>query len=139
MFCKQKTAYEMRISDWSSDVCSSDLSNVLCEPEASELPALMWIKEIAIGCPHVPPWRSAASALQYEMPRHELAIIFADRAIRRTQARIGSIISAGTFPYIDEPLATYFGYLDGERGQCSAVVRRLSVHGIQDTSAWSAH
>src|SRR3546814_4690579 len=26
-FCKQKTAYEMRISDWSSDVCSSDLAN----------------------------------------------------------------------------------------------------------------
>src|SRR3546814_5096008 len=24
-FCKQKTAYELRISDWSSDVCSSDL------------------------------------------------------------------------------------------------------------------
>src|SRR3546814_4763233 len=24
-FCKQKTAYEMRISDWSADVCSSDL------------------------------------------------------------------------------------------------------------------
>src|SRR3546814_7532134 len=28
-FFKQKTAYEMRISDWSSDVCSSDLLNVL--------------------------------------------------------------------------------------------------------------
>src|SRR3546814_7086792 len=27
-FCKQKTAYEMRISDWSSDVCSSDLALV---------------------------------------------------------------------------------------------------------------
>src|SRR3546814_6197061 len=26
-FFKQKTAYEMRISDWSSDVCSSDLAN----------------------------------------------------------------------------------------------------------------
>src|SRR3546814_1482602 len=26
-FFKQKTAYEMRISDWSSDVCSSDLYN----------------------------------------------------------------------------------------------------------------
>src|SRR3546814_6551838 len=25
VLCKQKTAYEMRISDWSSDVCSSDL------------------------------------------------------------------------------------------------------------------
>src|SRR3546814_13039742 len=24
-FCKQKSAYDMRISDWSSDVCSSDL------------------------------------------------------------------------------------------------------------------
>src|SRR3546814_3213103 len=31
-FFKQKTAYEMRISDWSSDVCSSDL-------EAAEGPA----------------------------------------------------------------------------------------------------
>src|SRR3546814_1492179 len=28
-FFKQKTAYEMRISDWSSDVCSSDLVAVL--------------------------------------------------------------------------------------------------------------
>src|SRR3546814_1940390 len=27
-FCKQKTAYEMRISDWSSDVCSSDLLGI---------------------------------------------------------------------------------------------------------------
>src|SRR3546814_21166333 len=27
-FFKQKTAYEMRISDWSSDVCSSDLNHV---------------------------------------------------------------------------------------------------------------
>src|SRR3546814_1123085 len=27
-FFKQKTAYEMRISDWSSDVCSSDLRAV---------------------------------------------------------------------------------------------------------------
>src|SRR3546814_3455984 len=27
-FIKQKTAYEMRISDWSSDVCSSDLLDV---------------------------------------------------------------------------------------------------------------
>src|SRR3546814_6327523 len=28
-FFKQKTAYEMRISDWSSDVCSSDLRSEL--------------------------------------------------------------------------------------------------------------
>src|SRR3546814_3811515 len=30
-FFKQKTAYEMRISDWSSDVCSSDLGE--CKPQ----------------------------------------------------------------------------------------------------------
>src|SRR3546814_19354216 len=29
-FFKQKTAYEMRISDWSSDVCSSDLESAGC-------------------------------------------------------------------------------------------------------------
>src|SRR3546814_4195769 len=27
LFFKQKTAYELRISDWSSDVCSSDLGS----------------------------------------------------------------------------------------------------------------
>src|SRR3546814_14368253 len=31
-FFKQKTAYEMRISDWSSDVCSSDLQPLVREP-----------------------------------------------------------------------------------------------------------
>src|SRR3546814_2306766 len=30
-FVKQKTAYEMRISDWSSDVCSSDLITMAVE------------------------------------------------------------------------------------------------------------
>src|SRR3546814_11204844 len=38
-FFKQKTAYEMRISDWSSDVCSSDLD---CEEDiaAAHLPGI---------------------------------------------------------------------------------------------------
>src|SRR3546814_7802022 len=31
-FFKQKTAYEMRISDWSSDVCSSDLRQFVQRP-----------------------------------------------------------------------------------------------------------
>src|SRR3546814_8968137 len=33
-FCKQKTAYEMRISDWSSDVCSSDLPSDMARSRA---------------------------------------------------------------------------------------------------------
>src|SRR3546814_6375033 len=33
-FFKQKTAYDMRISDWSSDVCSSDLEVLLSIEQA---------------------------------------------------------------------------------------------------------
>src|SRR3546814_1648754 len=36
-FFKQKTAYEMRISDWSSDVCSSDLLNLKLEDKQEVL------------------------------------------------------------------------------------------------------
>src|SRR3546814_3482123 len=35
-FFKQKTAYEMRISDWSSDVCSSDLTDGLLKQANSD-------------------------------------------------------------------------------------------------------
>src|SRR3546814_8521451 len=38
-FFKQKTAYEMRISDWSSDVCSSDLltrTGQICDDKRQE-------------------------------------------------------------------------------------------------------
>src|SRR3546814_4535040 len=40
-FFKQKTAYEMRISDWSSDVCSSDL----------ELPAVSGNRQALLNLP----------------------------------------------------------------------------------------
>src|SRR3546814_1294533 len=36
LFLKQKTAYDMRISDWSSDVCSSDLSSK-CSTVSNEM------------------------------------------------------------------------------------------------------
>src|SRR3546814_3897174 len=38
LFFKQKTAYEVRISDWSSDVCSSDLAAVADIHEATGMP-----------------------------------------------------------------------------------------------------
>src|SRR3546814_1050734 len=44
-FFKQKTAYEMRISDWSSDVCSSDLPLALeacVEAIAARVPRAPW-------------------------------------------------------------------------------------------------
>ena len=39
-FFKQKTAYEIYQCDWSSDVCSSDLSGFVLEPPA--LPLFLW-------------------------------------------------------------------------------------------------
>src|SRR3546814_5605091 len=47
-FFKQKTAYEMRISDWSSDVCSSDLIRVRPGVVEYELPVRV-VLEVA-GC-----------------------------------------------------------------------------------------
>src|SRR3546814_16127212 len=47
-FFKQKTAYEMRISDWSSDVCSSDLAaagKAGTDRQCSgRMPALSWAR-----------------------------------------------------------------------------------------------
>src|SRR3546814_3169316 len=54
-FFKQKTAYEMRISDWSSDVCSSDLIGVdagdiaTLDCDAGHPPGLHVVEELRIG------------------------------------------------------------------------------------------
>src|SRR3546814_15036700 len=49
-FFKHKTAYEMRISDWSSDVCSSDLSAVGQKTGTSMLGSrLAWYITIFMG------------------------------------------------------------------------------------------
>src|SRR3546814_16616152 len=71
MFCffffKQKTAYEMRISDWSSDVCSSDL--VLDDPALpgvvtviSEQASTMATNELG---EEVPVWRVVVSRMHH--------------------------------------------------------------------------
>src|SRR3546814_7408124 len=47
-FFKQKTAYEMRISDWSSDVCSSDLAGAFTlHPDEAEVGARRAVVEVA--------------------------------------------------------------------------------------------
>src|SRR3546814_5295264 len=52
-FFKQKTAYEMRISDWSSDVCSSDLRRRHSLPRLPRLNRLSWyfFKGVRPACP----------------------------------------------------------------------------------------
>src|SRR3546814_3109436 len=48
-FFKQKTAYEMRISDWSSDVCSSDLIVYLVAPTITMVTSLFVYAVIPFG------------------------------------------------------------------------------------------
>src|SRR3546814_19791014 len=53
LFCffKQKTAYEMRISDWSSDVCSSDLleTAIVCKVQLMILDRLDGLRRSVVG------------------------------------------------------------------------------------------
>src|SRR3546814_3670973 len=80
-FFKQKTAYEMRISDWSSDVCSSDLGlyTVPQKPRAGGV-------KTPVPCP-TPPGRSFAS---HSGPS------------RSTKADRAAIISAGAIDRDEE-------------------------------------
>src|SRR3546814_8735656 len=66
-FFKQKTAYEMRISDWSSDVCSSDLHL----PRGGE--PMSWTPRS---------WRSRPAAQMPDYPDHG--------ALRRVEARLAT-------------------------------------------------
>src|SRR3546814_6401499 len=56
-FFKQKTAYEMRISDWSSDVCSSDLHF-----------AMALIERLAVIRVHAQPYFRASAAAHLREP-----------------------------------------------------------------------
>src|SRR3546814_142820 len=47
-FFKQKTAYEMRISDWSSDVCSSDLREITVLTDGMRCAACAWLVDRAL-------------------------------------------------------------------------------------------
>src|SRR3546814_1479280 len=69
---KQKTAYEMRISDWSSDVCSSDLFRVALPVDNSELAASSDPKKKK---KNTVSWSFAPPARDLQPPRIALAIL----------------------------------------------------------------
>src|SRR3546814_8719399 len=83
-FFNQKTAYEMRISDWSSDVCSSDLHR-LEPPHAAPRPARHRANSTRAG---------PAAALE----RHAVGGPAADRrrlhAVERTVSRLHDLAAA---------------------------------------------
>src|SRR3546814_15009750 len=51
-FFKQKTAYEMRISDWSSDVCSSDLLLRQARDRRLDLVLDLHLRDVGVGAFH---------------------------------------------------------------------------------------
>src|SRR3546814_4031357 len=59
-FFKQKTAYEMRISDWSSDVCSSDLGNIFNDTASLKLSPAQALDDAT-------PWAEAFRVLRTNM------------------------------------------------------------------------
>src|SRR3546814_2853887 len=61
-FVKQKTAYEMRISDWSSDVCSSDLGDGI-------VPVADWIARTISGFASIPPVASSSAIISFHFSR----------------------------------------------------------------------
>src|SRR3546814_7140601 len=71
----QKTAYEMRISDWSSDVCSSDLQAVGLADEA-------------LFAAHRPPRHEACGKPDPERARHRRTIGADDPAMPVDHRRI---------------------------------------------------
>src|SRR3546814_10910156 len=84
-FFKQKTAYEMRISDWSSDVCSSDLCmrrapHAVAPERAVEIPE----DRVAYGCEKLQSFSRQQQAGQQEI---QLPSDHSTRPERRSEER----------------------------------------------------
>src|SRR3546814_9406257 len=83
-FFKQKTAYEMRISDWSSDVCSSDLEHWL-EVTA----ALVDVLRVVVLCPPGDVDAKSASIVEARL-RARSAVLVAWGEWPRPEARLSA-------------------------------------------------
>src|SRR3546814_15346329 len=70
-FFKQKTAYEMRISDWSSDVCSSDLRSHDFAGRQCDVDALVRIKIDPVPQGRVELHHDKLEAMLIELDRHD--------------------------------------------------------------------
>src|SRR3546814_7948617 len=74
-FFKQKTAYEMRISDWSSDVCSSDLmtGDLVKAMRACPQPIVAALDGVCVGAGAIV---AMASDIRLATPETKTAFLF---------------------------------------------------------------
>src|SRR3546814_17984239 len=69
-FFKQKTAYEMRISDWSSDVCSSDLNFAIAAKNALKDEAETWLASTVVEGVPITEWACGSDDLYWRAFSH---------------------------------------------------------------------
>src|SRR3546814_7364714 len=86
-FFKQKTAYEMRISDWSSDVCSSDLAPEERPHRALTSCLLVHRCEIVLGGDHILIHRHHRG--HRLLLRHQRSLILSTMSWRSEERRVG--------------------------------------------------
>src|SRR3546814_5289236 len=86
--CKQKTAYEMRISDWSSDVCSSDLIALMNLNHLAIFQAVAAVNSVSGGARRLNISQSAVSKQLAEFERSVGVSLFQrlPRGMRLTEA-----------------------------------------------------
>src|SRR3546814_4492664 len=86
-FFKQKTAYEMRISDWSSDVCSSDLQHHQHEKADHASVAAARAASTASAQEPVTQPNIVSNTGQKHVPGHREAILQAKETLGQLQDR----------------------------------------------------
>src|SRR3546814_2426337 len=89
-FFKQKTAYEMRISDWSSDVCSSDLRARCGQPAPCAL-----LPPVEIGLEQIGGARRRQHKHEGDDEQSGIEMPAPDRAIERNAMAVGHPLQIG--------------------------------------------
>src|SRR3546814_2610402 len=83
---KQKTAYEMRISDWSSDVCSSDLRGIDPFQIVRVDPRQPFVAGIAQFAGAIADDAQPVARIDDRLPRH---VPVTDAGVRSEERRVG--------------------------------------------------
>src|SRR3546814_6082028 len=139
--CNQKTAYEWRIRDWSSDVCSSDLFAQLgLAPEVANKPPTRELATSVMGQPISMPVMISPTGVQAVHPDGEVAVARA-AAARGTAMGLSSFASKPVEEVVEANPQTFFQiYWCGTKDHMHQRLdraKRAGVAGLIVTLDWS--
>src|SRR3546814_14478526 len=98
-FVKQKTAYEMRISDWSSDVCSSDLPITAILNIGGKVIDKVWPDPTEAAKAKVR-MMEMAQAGELEALKADVQVALAQIEVNKAEAQSGSLFIGGWRPAV---------------------------------------